>query len=104
MTVAQLKRQIEPGQTIECTDAKWYSNGQVSESGVPERMQGLRTVTLKNTVGFYLNPTPEDGKRGSFCDWPRADELEELTDTTFVIASKNSNGEVWNRRSYLIAA
>jgi len=36
------------------------------------RIAGVRTVTKADTTGIYLNPTPEDGKRGSFMGWELA--------------------------------
>jgi len=64
-------------------------------------MQGGRTVTYKNSTGFYMNHTPEDGERGSFLAWPKASELEVVGDN-FHVSFTREDGTVWCKNYYSI--
>lgn len=103
-TLADFKREINVGYIIECVNVQEptnkYTNTLVSV-GPTERMQGKRTVTYKDTTGFYLNQTLENGKRGSFCGFPKASDLL-YTGDRFVITEKYNNGKVWQVRHYKI--
>lgn len=103
-TLADFKREINIGDIIECTNVQELTNeytDSLVSVGPNERMQGKRSVTYKDTTGFYLNPTPEDGKRGSFCGFPKSKELL-YTGERFIITEKDQKGKVWQVRHYKI--
>lgn len=92
-TLAQLKKDIVPGLKIECTGFTWFNQDGTVTDGVPPKMQGVRTVESKNTVGFILN--------GSHFDWPKASELN--YDGTFIkVSPRDANGRVFQTREYTI--
>ena len=114
-TLADFKREVEVGMKVQCNGVEeskileTWAGGNLSDAPrgplqvVPlaERMAGVRTVTYKDTTGFYLNATPEDGKRGSFCGFPKAGDLE-YTGGTFTITERTHKGEPWQRRHYTL--
>jgi len=89
-TLSQFKKDIQVGNKIECIYFNWTGT---TYTGVPEKMQGVRTVESKNTVGFVLN--------GSHCDYPKATELE-YEGNTFTISPKDQEGKVFQVRKYII--
>ena len=114
-TLAEFKRDIQIGTKIQCTgieEAKIsqdWQGGNLSNAPygalqiipMPEKMQPMRTVTYKDTTGFYLSATPNDGKRGSYCQYPKAKELF-YDGTIFNITEYTKNGQPWQRRHYTI--
>ena len=80
-----------------------------TNDAIPEKLQGPRTVTHKNTTGFYLNRTPKDGKRGSFCGWPKSNDITYDGDT-FIITERypddmmDKGGQIYQRRTYRVLA
>ena len=113
-TLADFKREIVEGMEIYCTgieeagiDEAW-TGGNLSDAPrgnlqvIPlrEKMQGIRTVTKKDTTGFYLS---NNEKRGSFCGYPKAANLF-YDGTVFTITERNERGEAWQRRHYAIAS
>lgn len=115
-TLADFKRDIVPGMKILCNGIEearilpTWEGGNLSNAPygplevVPlaEKMQGERTVTKKDTTGFYLNATPEDGKRGSFCGFPKSKDLF-YDGTIITITERTQGGQVWQRRHYTVA-
>ena len=113
-TLAQLKRDIKPGTKIlhngreeahpvaeYCGNMSNAPYGPLQVVPIPEKLQGTRIVTHVDTTGFYMNATPEDGKRGSFLGFPKASELE-YNDNTFIVTCHTSAGHVWLRMHYEI--
>jgi hypothetical protein len=106
-TLADLKRDIQVGKQIYCNgieEAKYIDNETLAPLEVvplKEAMQGTRTITYKDTTGFYLSKTPEDGKRGSFCNFPKASALQ-YDGKVFTITETTAQGQVWQRRHYVI--
>ena len=114
-TLADLKRDIQVGKQIYCNGIEeahvlnTWEGGDMNDAPyselftVPlkEKLQGTRTVTYKDTTGFYLSKTPEDGKRGSFCNFPKASALQ-YDGRIFIITETNARGQIWQRRHYVI--
>lgn len=107
-TLKEFKNTIQEGTRIVCKgreEARIDQNytgdmnnapyGPLNVVPLNEKMQGTRTVTYKDTTGFYLNATPEDNKRGSFLGWPKASELE--TDGNVFTITCNSDRGPWLR-------
>jgi|GEM_PF-5292659 len=103
-TLAQLKRDIHVGQKITLTGYRDIYNERMNRFGIPEKMQGERTVTHKDTTGFYMNSTPDDGKRGSFCGYPTALSLEYIDDTFIITERHHDSNEIIQVRTYTITA
>lgn len=111
-TLADFKREMIPGTRITCNGVEEagildqdFAKMQREELRVvplSEKMQGTRTITKADTTGFYLSHTPEDGKRGSFCGFPKASELF-YDGTVFTVTEKDHHGQVWQRRHYTVA-
>ena len=70
MTLKQFKEHIQVGDNI--LMLSFTKNGQDIQG---EKQKKMRTVSYKDTTGFYMRELGEDG-RGSFCEWPKASELE----------------------------
>lgn len=115
-TLADLKRDIVPGVQLiqsERYEARplpdqWgntsnFKYGELVQVAIPEKLQGVRTVTYKDTTGFYLNATPEDGTRGSYLSYPKAKELE-YTNDGFTVTSYTAAGYPWLKMVYKIVA
>lgn len=113
-TLAQLKRDILPGTKIEQVaryearplpdqygNTRNFKYGELQAVAIPEKLQGVRTVTHKDTTGFYMNATPEDGKRGSYLSYPKAAELEYSNDT-FTVTAYTAINEPWLKMVYRI--
>lgn len=101
-TLADFKRDINIGdklQVIEILEDHLQS-GLVSIE-IPEKLKPLRIVSYKDTTGFYLKTDAQEVRRGSFCGYPKADELTYAGDT-FTIAEKDSKGNIWQERTYQI--
>ncbi len=112
-TLAQFKRDIMEGVEIECVGImeREYDNekqthaGEWSEKAIAEKMQGVRYVSKVDTTGFYLkHKDDESKKRGSFCGWPKAGDLEytELENGRFIITDRANDGEAYQKRTYII--
>ena len=71
MTLKQFKERISVGDNI--LMLSFTKNGQDIQG---ETQKKLRTVSYKDTTGFYLKGSEDTTKRGSFCEWPKASELE----------------------------
>jgi len=104
-TLAQLKRDITPGLTIEWLKLEELSYGNKSAGlqllNISEGRE-KRQVNIVDTTGFYLkNDYFTASKKGSFCNWPKASELEYI-DNIFTITETDHNGEIWQRRTYKI--
>lgn len=112
-TLAQLKRDIGTGIVIEHTKREERRNawsereqrqkpaGDWQEMPMPEKMQGRRYVSHVQTNGFYLKREDDKSMRGSFCDYPKADNLQ-YTGDEFIIIERNQHGEAWQKRYYKI--
>lgn len=78
------QKSIVVGDKIECISyLSWRSseNGEeLVDRGIPERLQGARTITYKDTTGFYMRGEKDTTKRGSFCEWPKMRELNRSVD------------------------
>lgn len=108
-TLAQLKRDIATGRHIEYIQCKervfdyqrdTYT-GQWHEVPIPEKMQGVRYVSHVDTTGFYLKQPHDKSERGSFCGYPKADDVAYIGES-FVIVERAKNGEPYQMRSYRI--
>lgn len=116
-TLADLKRRIKPGLTLTLIDRKEarlsrhdpdlnksvYSPLENKPVPPESPLFGPRTVTHVDTTGFYMSRTPEDGKRGSFCGFPKATELDIISDNTFTIYANDRNNP-WLALTYKIHA
>lgn len=108
-TLADLKRDIGTGLHIEYirNRERRYNNDEQTHSGewyeteIPERIQGVRYVSHKDTTGFYLKRSDDKSARGSFCPWPKASELEYIGDT-FTITDVAHDGAEYQKRTYKI--
>jgi hypothetical protein len=69
MNLKQFKAHINKGDNI--LMLSFTKDGQDIQV---EKMKKMRTVSYKDTTGFYLRTPSEDG-RGSFCEWPKASDL-----------------------------
>lgn len=106
-TLAGFKRGIEVSQAIELVryQQKRFSSveqrydGQFFNDPIPEKMQGVRYVSYKDTTGFYLKRTDDKSQRGSFCGYPKAGELEYDGDT-FTITEVDRHGTAYEKRTY----
>ncbi len=103
MTLAQFKRDIVVGTKIHCIGREEDSGEGTPLRVVPlkEALQGVRQVTKVDTTGFYMNATPEDGKRGSFLGWPKLAKLERVGNNFNVLFTR-ANGSVWCKQYYSI--
>lgn len=107
-TLADFKRDIDTGMHIEYVklEERLYSNvtmdyeGEFIERPIPEKMQGVRYVSYKDTTGFYLKRPDDKSAKGSFCGYPKASELEYDGDT-FTITEVGRT-KAWQRRHYKI--
>ena len=84
-TLAQFKKDIERGDNIIMTSFNDLQGNDIQK----DTMKKMRTVSYKDTTGFYLAGVDDTG-RGSFCGYPKASELTYDGDT-FTI--KDSFGE-----------
>lgn len=113
-TLSDFKRDITVGKRIQCNgieqapmienntgDSSKFQYGSLQVIPMKEKIAGERLVTYKDTTGFYLNYEGET-KRGSFCQWPKADNLF-YDGTIFAITEKTRDGQVWQLRHYTIA-
>lgn len=103
-TLAQLKRDIEIGSSILCLETKEANFNDPERVLVVrplnEKMKKMRLVTLIDTTGFYLKSADDDStKRGSFCGWPKASDLE-YTEDKFTITERTPSGAIWQTRTY----
>lgn len=113
-TLAQLKRDLHVGMTIQCNGIEeaqileTWEGGNLSDAPygelhvvpIPEKMQGERKITKIDTTGFYLSKI--EGERGSFCAFPKASELF-YDGAVFSITCYTSKGYAYQRRHYTIA-
>ena len=100
MKIKQFKESIKLGDKLLITGYEdTRGNNPLQLIPTPAKMQGWRTITYKDTTGFYLNATPEDGKRGSFCSWPKASDLQIVNSSNFII-SWTVDGKTIQRRHY----
>lgn len=115
-TLAEFKREIVVGMKIQCNgieeakivsidpnDGTKWNYGPLMVVPLGDSMSVERTVTYKDTTGFYLSATPQDGKRGSYCQYPKASELF-YDGTVFNITETTKDGQPWQRRHYTINA
>lgn len=100
-TLAQLKRDIEIGSSILCLEIKEADRDNILHvRPLNEKMAKMRLVTKIDTTGFYLKSIDDERtKHGSFCNWPKSENLE-YTDNVFTIVEKMINGNVWQTRKY----
>lgn len=100
MTLTQLKKDIKVGTKMQMTSFIWrYKDGTI-DNGVPERVRPIRTVTYVDTTGYYLNATPENNKRGSFSNWPRAKDMTYNGSTLHQHETDKDTGLVYHERTY----
>lgn len=69
MTLQQFKNTIQVGDNIIMLSTTIDLNPEVLA-----KQKKMRTVSYKDTTGFYLRGISDSGK-GSFCAWPKASEL-----------------------------
>ena len=103
-TLADFKRDLEVGDSVLCIEIweKRRDDKQLVCIDIPEKLKPMRLLTYKDTTGFYLKPlTDETIKKGSFCGYPKAKDLE-YTDNTFRIIEREKDGEIWQTRLYQI--
>jgi len=100
-TLAQFKRDINIGDEIIVTSVmhREYATQELVSIDIPEKLQGYRKVTYKDTTGFYLKKESDTSNRkGSFCGYPQASELEYYKESnTFIITDD------CGQRAYLIS-
>lgn len=107
-TLADLKRALVPGTKLEHiyredTVCDIDGNRTLTPVPIPEKLQGVRTITYTDTTGVYLSQTPEDGKRGSFLGFPKASDLAlEAPDGTFTVLCRTEDGKIWLKMTYQI--
>lgn len=101
-TLADFKREINTGDKLQIIEIleDHLENGLVSIE-IPEKLKPVRTVSYKDTTGFYLKVDPQPTGKGSFCNYPKASDLT-YTGDTFTIAEKDSRGNIWQERTYKI--
>lgn len=108
-SLSQFKKDIQTGMHIEYIQnmerafdsVKHTHMGEWYRTELPERIQGVRYVSYKDTTGFYLKKSADTSERGSFCGWPKANELAYFDDT-FTIIDYANNGEPYQMRTYKI--
>lgn len=115
-TLAQLKRDMVKGARVELVAIReraiiageWdnatgeYKRGEWQAQAIGERIKGARVVSYSDTTGFYLkHETDKEKGRGSFCEYPKASELEYQGDT-FTITERTQSGEEYQKRTYRI--
>jgi hypothetical protein len=90
---------IEEGKFID--DEQGYS--ELMEVAIKEKIQGIRFLNYKDTTGMYFKKLDElpDKTRGSFCNYPKAENLE-YTGESFKITEKDQKGRVYQIRTYKI--
>ncbi len=101
-TLADFKRDIEVGDSVIITEImeRDFQTKEISAIEVPEKIKGMRMVTYKDTTGFYLaTPSTPAGKRGSFCNYPKADNLQ-YDGEKFIITELDKGGQIWQTRAY----
>ena len=79
--LAELKRNLKIGTKIELIEV--YNSMYQPSNVIPERLRGVRLVTKANSVGWYFGT--------SFCEYPKAGNLEYAGDT-FKIIDRNVDG------------
>lgn len=79
-TLAQLKRDLNKGDKVEAIEYWEKRLGENIKREIPEKLQGIREVSYKDTTGWYFKQ-PDSEKRGSFCEYPKASELVYIDDT-----------------------
>jgi len=107
-TLADFKRDIGTGMTIECIEIRerWYDSetndhaGEWHDRAIAEKMQGPRYVSHVDTTGFYLKQKDTPG-RGSHCAYPKASQLSYDGDR-FTITETTHKGTEWQKRTYQI--
>jgi len=107
-TLSQLKKDINIANNILCLKIEegkslWPNPGYTPLQQIPlsPKTAVLRIVTYKDTTGFYLKGIHDTNTRGSFCNWPKASNLE-YTDNLFIITEKDQAGNIWQKRYYQI--
>ena len=108
-TLAQLKRDIQVGKAVLCTG--WWEEdfinfsqegprGPLVQMPVPVKMRPLRVVRSTCTANFTLSSLDdmEDKKPASYCEWPKASDLEYIGDK-FTITCRDERG-AWQKRVY----
>lgn len=73
--LAELKRNLKVGDRVEIIEV--YNPMNQRPYTIPERLRGVRLVTRANSVGWYFGT--------SFCDYPKAKDLEYSGDTFKII-------------------
>lgn len=101
-TLADFKRDINIGDKLQLIEIleDHLQKGLVSIE-IPEKLKPLRIVSYKDTTGFYLKTDAQATGKGSFCNYPKANDLT-YKDDTFTIVEKDSNGNIWQERTYKI--
>lgn len=109
LTLAQFKRDMVPGvrvELIEIKERRYIDEGEDRGTwetvGIAERIAGPRVISCADSTGFYLKPESDTTpKRGSFCGFPKADDLAYLGET-FTIVEKDGRDAPWQMRTYKI--
>lgn len=108
-TLAEFKRAIHTGMEIECTEIEERrfdqkiqgAAGEYFPIAINEKMKGPRYVSHVNTTGFYLKRADDKSAHGSFCNWPKASDLE-YNGNKFTVTERDSHGGEWQKRHYKI--
>lgn len=99
-TLADLKRDINIGDKLQLIEMleDHAQTGLVSIE-IPEKLKPVRTVSYKDTTGFYLKADTQTTGKGSFFGYPKA------TDMTYnlsyiTITERDTQGNIWQKRIY----
>ena len=106
--LAEFKRAVHTGMEIELVrqEERKYSDeerqpaGEYRDVPISAFKTGARYVSHVDTTGFYLKRSDDKSKRGSFCGFPKAADLECAGDT-FTITER-MKGVEFQRRHYKI--
>ena len=105
MTLSQLKRDLKVGDKVLMIKMIHSVGGKLEDVAICEKLEGVRTVTLVNTTGWYFANEGHlyYGKRGSWCGYPKAKDLQYFKDKNiFEITDKENDGKIWGVRTYKI--
>jgi len=108
-TLGEFKRTVHTGMEIEyvrCENRAYDSKeetytGEFFATEIPEAKRDTRYVSYVDTTGFYLKRPDDKGLRGSFCEWPKAADLE-FNGDTFVIIDRSLGNVEFQKRHYKI--
>ena len=101
-SLAEFKREIAIGNKIQLVKLEEQNGETFGEVAIPEKLQGVRTVSYKDTTGFYLKQASDiSNKKGSFCGYPKSANLA-YDNNHFEIVERDNKGNIWQKRVYEI--